>query len=153
MIRLNFPQYSFKVKHLSTNSHIFDTVRRKYVMLTPEEWVRQHVVQWLAEEKNVPKGLIAVESSLVLNSMSKRADIVVYENAGKPLLIVECKAPSVKIDQKVFDQVARYNMVHKANYLMVTNGFVSVFASINHQEPSYAFIPELPDYKTMYPGV
>ena len=122
MEQLNFKTYPFRFKNSENKIAIFDIIRKKFILLTPEEWVRQHVVWFLIEEKKYPKSLVNVEKVITLNGLTKRYDIVVYNKNGGIEILVECKAPSVKIDQTTFDQIARYNMVLNANYLMVTNG-------------------------------
>ncbi len=134
---------------MDDKSMIFDVVRKKFVRLTDEEWVRQNCISYLINEKLCPTSLIAVEKELTLHSMKRRTDIVVYDNKGMPLLIVECKAPSVKISPEVFDQAARYNLTLKVNYLMVTNGLQHYCCFIDHQKQSYAFVEEIPLYKDL----
>lgn len=141
---IRFAEYDFKVKHEGSQSFIFDSVRKRYVALTPEEWVRQHWLRYLIEEKKYPRSLIAVEMSLKLNTLSKRCDIVVYGNNGSPQLIVECKAVSVRILQNVFDQVARYNLSLKVKYLVVSNGKETFCCEIDFEKQSFIFLEELP---------
>ncbi len=143
---LNLPAFPYRIRHEGGQEEIFDTVRRKYVALTPEEWVRQHFVHFLVEVKNVPESLIVVEKSLVLNKMNKRADILVYGRKGEPLLMVECKAPSVKITQKSFDQVARYNISLRVPLLVVTNGLEHYCCLIDFRNASYSFLEDIPDF-------
>jgi type I site-specific restriction endonuclease len=119
------------------------------VLLTPEEWVRQHVLHYLHHEKGVPLGLMAVEQGIKLNGMQRRCDIVIYNTDGQPVMIVECKAPTVNITQDVFDQIARYNLVLKVGYLLVTNGIQHISSHINHDTSSYYFLPDIPDFATM----
>lgn len=144
MQELNFPHYSFKIKTRENKTVIFDIVRKKYVVLTPEEWVRQHVIHFLAEEKKYPLSLMAVEKQVMVNSLTRRTDIVVYNSQGEPSIIVECKASSVNITQETFDQIARYNLSLNADYLFVTNGLNHFYAVMDHQNQSYIFLPELP---------
>nr|WP_202406032.1 type I restriction enzyme HsdR N-terminal domain-containing protein [Hufsiella ginkgonis] len=140
------PQFPFRLKEESGTIFIFDEVRRKFLVLTPEEWVRQHFVQFLIRQKNYPKGLIGLEGGLKLNSLQKRSDIVLFNAAGNKTLLVECKAPSVKISQATFDQVARYNVVHQVSFLAVTNGLQHYFCEVDFGRRSYKFIEELPMY-------
>jgi hypothetical protein len=121
-------------------------LRKKNIVITPEEWVRQHFVQYLIGEKRYPKGLIKLEGGHQLHGHARRSDIVVYNSSGEKILLVECKAPAVKIDQTTFDQVARYNMVHKVRLLAVTNGLQHYFCRIAFESESYRFIAELPAY-------
>mgnify|MGYP001185120670 FL=1 len=122
MQKLNFPEYLFRFKNSENKVLIFDEIRKKFVALTPEEWVRQHVVKFLLEEKKYPKSYINVEKNIKINGLTKRYDIVVFNPDGSIFLLVECKAPEVSITQNVFDQIARYNLKLNAQYLMVTNG-------------------------------
>ena len=146
---LNLPAYPFKIQAGEQRSKIFDPVRKKYVALTPEEWVRQHFVQFLVNNKGCPASLIAIEQGLKLNKRNKRSDVVVYTTTGNPVLIVECKAPEVKISQEVFHQVAAYNMTLKVPLLVVTNGLQHYCCRIDHEQKTYAFLPDIPQWDTM----
>lgn len=141
---LNFPKYSFRLKNSENKPLVFDEIRKKFVVLTPEEWVRLHVVQFLLKEKNYPKSLINVEKQLKLNNITKRYDVVVFNNDGSIFLIVECKAPSVEITQLTFDQIARYNLALDAQYLMVTNGQTHYFCQMDFENKRYIFLKEIP---------
>ena len=145
-VALNLPPYQFKIKQENSCFYIFDEIRKKHLVLTPEEWVRQHLVQYLVLEKNSPRSLIKLEGGLKLNSLKKRTDVVVYNNEGAKILLIECKAPSVKITQKVFDQIARYNIVHKVPLLMVSNGLSHFYCEINFEKNSYQFVEDIPRY-------
>ena len=147
MQKLNFPQYTFRFKNSENKIAAFDEIRKKFIILTPEEWVRLHTVQYLISEKNYPKILINVEKQLKLGKRIKRYDVVVYDPNGEIHIIVECKAPSVKITQNTFDQIARYNMSLKANFLMVTNGLEHFFCMLDYENEKFNFLPELPSYK------
>ncbi|RDK87234.1 type I restriction enzyme HsdR N-terminal domain-containing protein [Marinirhabdus gelatinilytica] len=146
MLKLNFPGYSFRFKSNENKRFIFDEIRKKFMVLTPEEWVRQHVVQYLISEKKYPKSHINVEKQLLLNGTKKRYDVVVYNNNGSIEIIVECKAPSVKITQDTFDQIARYNLVTNASYLMVSNGIQHYFCQLDYSNERYIFLRQLPEY-------
>ena len=146
MESLNLPTYSFNIKFQEQRKYIFDTLRKKYVLLTPEEWVRQNFLKYLIEEKKYPASLISVEMEIKLNKLSKRCDAVIFNRNGKPFLIVECKATTVKIDQIVFEQIARYNMQLQVKYLIVTNGLKHYCCKIDFENQSYAFLKEIPDY-------
>ena len=146
MQNLNFPTYSFRLKNSENNTHIFDVIRKKFVVLHPEEWVRQHCVQYLIHEKKYPIALINVEKAVLINGLNKRYDIVVFNSDGSLCVVVECKAPNVKISQDTFDQMARYNRTLEANYLMVTNGINHYFCTMNHDLESYQFLESLPNY-------
>jgi len=146
MQALNFSDYDFRFKNSENKVYIFDVIRKKFVVLQPEEWVRQHVLQHLILEKKYPKSLINVEKQLTLGTIIKRYDIVIFEPDGKIALLVECKAPSIKIDQHVFDQTARYNMQLKAKYLMVTNGLQHYYCKMDYTEEKYRFLKAIPDF-------
>jgi hypothetical protein len=143
---LNLPPYPFKITKKEEQHFIFDEVRKKHLVLTPEEWVRQHFIHYLIVEKNFPRTLIQIEGGLNLNQQQKRTDIVIFNTAGERIMVIECKAPSVKISQGVFDQAARYNSVHKAKWLVVTNGLKHCYAQIDHIGSAFKFCEELPLY-------
>ncbi len=141
---LNLPHYSFKLKESSGKVQILDELRKRYVVLTPEEWVRQHIVQYLIQEKKYPSSLIAIEIGLKYNQLQKRADVLVYDRQGTPYILVECKAPEVKITQDVFHQIAVYNMSFKVKYLLVTNGMDHFICEMDYTANSYQFLKEIP---------
>ncbi|TRO65352.1 type I restriction enzyme HsdR N-terminal domain-containing protein [Christiangramia sabulilitoris] len=147
MQKLNFPSYSFRFKNNQNKVAVFDDLRKKFIILTPEEWVRQHCVQFLQKEKKYPLSHINVEKQLKIAGLVKRYDIVIFEPEGGIHIIVECKAPSVKITQDTFDQIARYNLSLRANYLMVTNGLEHFFCQLDYENENYIFLKELPEYK------
>ena len=149
METLNLPSYNFNIKLEGQRKVIFDSIRKKYVVLTPEEWVRQNFISYLVETKNDPKGLIAVEKKVDVNSMPQRSDIVLYNNKAIPVMIVECKASSVKISQDTFNQIARYNMKLRVPYLVVTNGLNHYCCHIDYEKNSFEFIPEIPEYEAV----
>jgi len=144
MQELNLPKYQFKLKEADGKIKIFDAFRKRYVVLTPEEWVRQNFLQYLITEKKYAASLIAVEAGLKYNELQKRADILVYDKQGSPFLLVECKAPEVKISQDVFDQVAGYNMSFKVTYLVVTNGMDHFCCKMDYEKNNYRFLEEIP---------
>lgn len=146
MEKLSFPEYNFKIKNDGQRTQIFDPFRKRYVALTPEEWVRQHILEFLVSEKGFPRGLMSVEESLKLHGQSKRADIVVYNNTGRPQMLVECKAPEVKLKQETFDQVARYNIVYQVPFLLISNGLEHYCCRLNLEEKTYFFLEEIPDF-------
>lgn len=146
MQKLNFQLYNFRFKNSENKVAIFDEIRKKFIILTPEEWVRQHVVRFLLEEKRYPKSLINVEKVLLVNGLRKRYDVVVFNPDGSIHILVECKAPEVKITQGTFDQIARYNMTMKSNFLMVSNGLNHYFCQMDYENEKYEFQSELPDY-------
>ncbi|MGO4818848.1 type I restriction enzyme HsdR N-terminal domain-containing protein [Flavobacterium sp. W22_SRS_FP1] len=146
MQKLNFYSYSFRFKNSENKVSIFDKIRKKFIILTPEEWVRQHVVQFLLEEKKYPISHINVEKVLKVNGLRKRYDIVVYNPDGSIYILIECKAPAIKIAQATFDQIARYNMTMNAQFLMVTNGLNHYFCKMDFENEKYQFLAELPNY-------
>ncbi|MEN8704474.1 MAG: type I restriction enzyme HsdR N-terminal domain-containing protein [Polaribacter sp.] len=146
MQKLNLPNINYKVKNSENKVLIFDNLRKKYLVLTPEEWVRQHFIHYLIDEKRYPVSLIALEKQLVINNRKKRTDILIFNKNGKPEIIVECKAPSIKITQDTFDQIARYNLKLKANYLIVTNGMQHFYCKMDFKNESYIFLKDVPSY-------
>ena len=145
---LNLPPYPFKITDDEGVLTIFDEIRKKNIIITPEEWVRQHFVQYLIQQKKYPKTLIKLEGGHKLYGKAKRSDIIIFNPDGQKMLMVECKAPSVKIDHKVFEQIARYNMVHKIALLAVTNGLEHYYCTIDFEKGSYLFIEDLPSYSS-----
>ncbi|SHJ91632.1 type I restriction enzyme HsdR N-terminal domain-containing protein [Pseudozobellia thermophila] len=143
---LNFAEYSFRFKNSENNLLIFDVIRKKFVVLQPEEWVRQHAVHYLLVEKNYPKSLINVEKQLTVNGLTKRYDIVVFHPNGDINVLIECKAPEVTIDQRTFDQIARYNSRLRADYLMVTNGLAHFYCQMDFESEKYTFLRDIPDF-------
>src|SRR5699024_1182882 len=146
LTNLNFPTYSFRLKNSENKTSIYDEIRKKFVHLTPEEWVRQHTLMFLREEKNHPKSLLNVEKQIKIHGTLKRYDIVGFKSDGSIRIIVECKAPSVKITQETFDQIARYNLKLKAEYLIVTNGLQHYFCQMDYEEKKYIFLRDIPNY-------
>lgn len=143
---LNLPPYPFKISDDNGQLTLFDEIRKKHIVITPEEWVRQHFVQYLINQKKYPKTLIKLEGGLRLHGMAKRTDIVVFNTTGDKILMIECKAPAVAINQKVFDQIARYNMTHRIALLAVSNGLQHYYCQIDFENQAYKFISELPAY-------
>lgn len=146
MLSLNLPTFATKVKEKDGKHVIFDPVRRKFVALTPEEWVRQHFVNYLITQKGYPKELLANEVPLKLNGTSKRCDTVAYNRFLAPLMIVEYKAPTIEITNAVFDQIVRYNMVLHVRYLAVSNGISHFCCKINYENLTYSFLEGIPEY-------
>ena len=146
MQKLNLPTCTFNIKSNENKKFIFDIIRKKYFVLTPEEWVRQHFIHFLIHRKKYPISLIAVEKQLRINQQKKRTDILVFNTLGTPQIIVECKAPSIKITQKSFDQIARYNLKLNAKYLIVSNGLRHYFCEMDFKNETYVFLKEIPDY-------
>ena len=149
MFELNLPPFDVKISSEGEKKRIFDVIRRRYVALTPEEWVRQHFVHFLAAEKDYPLTLMANEVQLKLNGMSRRCDTVVYDRTLTPRVIVEYKAPSVEITQKVFDQISRYNRVLRVDYLIVSNGLTHYCCRIDYASQGYTFLPDIPTYEEL----
>jgi hypothetical protein len=150
MEKLNFPYYEFRISHSADNKLlIFDLLRKKEVLLTPEEWVRQHVIRFLIDDRHFPPSLISVEAGFKVNRLSRRYDIVVYNREGNPLVLIECKSPNVPIKQKTFDQVAAYNLTIKAKFLLVSNGQKHYFASFDPHLKEFQFQPEIPFYEQL----
>lgn len=146
MHTLNLPKYEFKLREGNT-IHIFDSIRKKYVVLTPEEWVRQNFLTYLVSEKNYPKTLIKIEHIIKVNKTQKRCDAVVYNSAKQPRMIIEFKKPGIKIDQTVFDQIARYNIALSVKYLMISNGLQHYCCCVESENQSCRFLDQIPDYK------
>lgn len=146
MQELNLPKYSLKFKSKNGKVYIFDSIRKKYLVNTPEEWVRQNFIQFLILEKNYPASLMAVEMGIDLLNTKKRCDIVLYNTKGLPSIVVECKAPSVKISQDAFDQIARYNLSLNSKFLIVTNGLQHYICVMDHENKCYHFLKEIPNY-------
>ncbi len=149
MQQLHFPPYNFTLKNRENKPYIFDRIRKKYISLTPEEWVRQHVIMFLLETHKYPKSLINVEKEFLVNGTKKRYDLVVFYPNGDIFLLVECKAPKVAITQNTFDQIARYNLKMNATYLMVTNGLDHYYCQMDYVSQQYHFLKELPAYKNI----
>jgi predicted type IV restriction endonuclease len=146
---LNLPQYSFKITGDEKSEMIFDPIRKKYVKLTEEEWVRQNFLQYLIREGKYSPGLIGVEVAFPFNRMKRRIDILIHDRTGKPVMIVECKSPDITIDDKVFDQIVNYNMEFKVPYIVVTNGLVHYICRMNHEEKSWEFLNVIPLFEDL----
>lgn len=147
MQKLNFPQFEYRFKSTENKVSIFDVIRKKFIILQPEEWVRQHCVHYLINEKNYPKSLINVEKELNINGLKKRYDIVIFNSDGSILLIVECKSYDITINQDTFDQIARYNLALNAEFLMVTNGINHYYCQMDTEAERYQFLRDIPNYK------
>lgn len=149
MYSLNLPTYDANIRKNKNGFEIYDPLRRKYIALTPEEWVRQHFVNYLITEKNYPASLMANEAGIKLNSLTRRCDTVVYNKLLEPLMIIEYKESNVAITQKVFDQVVRYNNVLKVSYIVVSNGIRHYCCRIDYENQSYDYLTEIPDYQNL----
>ena len=146
MQKLNLPDFNFRIKTEHGKQYIFDPIRKRFVLLTPEEWLRQHFMQYLRSEKNYPESLMAVEKMIIVNGKQRRFDLLVYTRNGQPLLIAEFKAPNIKITQQTFDQVVRYNMVLRVEKVVVSNGMQHFACQIDYQNNSYYYLKEVPEF-------
>ena len=149
MQSLNLPPYDTKIVTENGKHRIFDILRKSYVALTPEEWVRQHFIHYLVTSKEYPASLMANETAISLNNIKLRCDTVVYDKNLTPRAIIEYKAPGVTINKNTFSQIARYNLVLKVDYLIVSNGLKHYCCKMNYSTNSYTFLQEIPDYKTI----
>ena len=149
MYTLNLPNYDVKIRKTNNGTEIFDALRKKFLILTPEEWVRQHFTNYLITAKGYPQTLMANEAAIKLNSLTRRCDTIIYNNMLEPVAICEYKNPEIEITQDTFDQIVRYNIVLKVNYLIVSNGINHYCCKINYDRMDYQFIAEIPDYKTI----
>ena len=149
MQELNLPRYEISVKRNGERLTIFDFLRRRHVALTPEEWVRQHFVHFLVEHKDYPKGLLANEVELSVGEKNLRCDSILYDPSLKPRMIVEYKAPSVVVTQKVFQQIATYNLLLHVDYLVVSNGLTHYCVKMDYDNQKYLFLDDIPDYKNL----
>ncbi len=147
-IQLNLPSYTSKIIQKANKLYIFDELRKRDLVLTPEEWVRQHWVHYLYTHKGYPKALMQIEGGLKLNTLRKRSDLLVFNNNGEKILLAEFKAPTVKITERAFYQIANYNSVHKIPLLLVSNGLVHYYCRIDFNNNKFEFIPELPNYSS-----
>ena len=146
MQKLNLPEYNFRIKMEEDKTFIFDPIRKKFVVLTPEEWVRQNFIQYLKTEKKYPESLMSVEKQIMVNHNQRRFDLLIYLRNGQPHLIAEFKAPNVKITQDTFDQVVRYNMSLRVERVVVSNGLQHFACEIDYVKQSYSYLPEIPDF-------
>ena len=147
MYELNLPKYGIKIANENGHQTIFDVLRRKYVALTPEEWVRQHFVHYLIEHKGYPQSLMVHEIQLAIGNKQMRCDSVLYDRSLKPRMIIEYKAPTVNITQKVFDQITIYNMLLHVDYLVVSNGIKHYCCRMDYENQKYLFLDDIPNYQ------
>ncbi len=146
-MKLNLPEYRFKMRINSMGkSEIFDDFRKKYVIVTPEEWVRQNFLQYLKETKKYPSSLIAVEKGIRVNNMQKRFDAVVYNRNGNPIMLIEFKSPEIKISQKVMEQISIYNINLNVNYLIVSNGLTHYCCKVDKKTETFEFLTDIPNF-------
>ena len=149
MTRLNLTPFEIKLRGTKAQPQIFDILRKKYIALTPEEWVRQHFVHFLVEHKGYPAALMANEIQLKVGEKTLRADSVLYSRDLKPRMIIEYKAPHIPITQKVFDQISIYNMLLHVDYLVVSNGLQHYICKMDYNDKKYLFLEDIPDYKEL----
>ncbi len=149
MDTLNLPQYEIRVAEREGKRMILDILRRKYVALTPEEWVRQHFVHFLCDHKGYPSAYLANEVELKVGNKKLRCDTVLYDSTLRPKMIIEYKAPSIKLTEKVFDQITAYNLLLKVDYLIISNGIQHYCCRMNYDAHTYEFVPEIPDYSQL----
>ena len=149
MFRLNLPPYPIKIQEKGEKRQIFDFLRRKWVALTPEEWVRQHFTHFLVEHKNYPQTLLANEVELRIGEKRLRCDTLLYNKELRPRMIIEYKAPTIQIQQKTFDQISVYNLLLKVDYLIVSNGLRHYCCKMDYERQSYQFLEDIPDYETI----
>ena len=147
MDKLNLPEYDFRIRSDDGKQMIFDSIRKKFVALTPEEWVRQNFIEFLKKEKKYPETLMSVEKQIMVNGNQRRFDLLIYRRGGQAHLIAEFKAPSVKIAQDTFDQVVRYNMALRVEKVIVSNGLQHFACQIDYTNNSYAFLREIPEFR------
>lgn len=149
MKELNLPPYSFKITGEAGSEMIFDPIRKKYVRLTEEEWVRQNFAQYLINVGKYPPGLMSIEVMFTMNKLKKRIDILIHDRTGQPVLIVECKAPDIQLNDEVFDQIVIYNMEFTVPYIIVTNGLDHYVCKIDHENKKYDFLHVIPLYEDL----
>ena len=149
MFRLNLPQYEIKIGEKNGKRTIFDFLRRKYVTLTPEEWVRQHFTHYLTDHKGYPKGLMGNEVELHVGEKRLRCDTILYNKQGQPQMIIEYKAPTIQIQQKTFDQISVYNLLLHVDYLIVSNGLQHYCCKMDYDSQKYLFLKEIPNYQNL----
>lgn len=149
MIKLNFPSSDLRIREVNNRKEIFDPLRKKFVLLTDEEWVRQNLISYLATDRKVPLSMMASERGLLVNNMPKRFDLLIFSTDGNPLMIIECKAPHVSVDEEVFYQAARYNITLQVEYLLITNGMEHHCIKINYNTGETKFLKEIPLYSEL----
>lgn len=149
MQQLNLPPFEYKIREIEGKPAIFDILRKKYIILTPEEWVRQHFIHFLISHYRYPRSLIKIESGHKYNQLQKRTDIMVYDRTGNVFLLIECKAADTPVSQKTFEQVARYNIPLKAPYIAVTNGLTHFICHVDHEKKAYRFLQDFPPFEAV----
>ncbi|HSH19369.1 MAG TPA: type I restriction enzyme HsdR N-terminal domain-containing protein [Draconibacterium sp.] len=146
MEKLNLPEYAFRTKKEEGKPFIFDVIRKKFVVLTPEEWVRQNFIWYLKTDKKYPESLMTVEKQIMVNNNPRRFDLLIYTRNGQPHLIAEFKAPNIQITQETFNQVVRYNMALRVERVVVSNGLQHFACEIDYVKNSYSYLPEIPEF-------
>lgn len=146
MLNINLPAFNIKIKEEDQKQYVFDQLRKRYVVLTPEEWIRQHFIHYLTAYKHYPQQLLGNEISLKINHMQRRCDSILYDKQARPKMIIEYKAPDIKITAKTFHQICSYNLVLQVDYLIVSNGINHYCCKMNYEKHSYEFLKEVPDY-------
>ena len=149
MFRLNLPEYEIKIGEKDGKRTIFDFLRRKYVALTPEEWVRQHFTHYLVEHKGYPQGLLGNEIELRIGGKRLRCDSLLYNKVMQPQMIIEYKAPTIQLQQKTFDQISVYNLLLHVDYLIVSNGLQHLCCKMDYEHQKYLFLKDIPDYENL----
>ena len=145
-IKLKLPEPKFKIKSVNNIIQVFDQVRKKFIVFTPEERVRQYLIYFLNIERSYPFGLMKLEQKLYYNKMLCRADVLIYNNKGEPVMLIECKAPHIKLSQNIFDQIAKYNYVLKVPYLLISNGVQHFCCHIDYTTDSISFLQDIPSF-------
>lgn len=146
MDKLIFPPFDFRIKKINGKNSIFDIIRKKYIFLTPEEWIRQHLIHFLINQMKYPKSLFSVEDGMKVNKMIKRSDVVIYNRSGEIFLVIECKSAKVKLNQKTMNQLSVYNQHYKANYLALTNGLQVYICKMDYNSKNFEFLNQFPDF-------
>ncbi len=149
MWQLNLPEYKFRIKIHNNKQLIFDTIRKKFVALTPEEYVRQHFIRFLIEQRSYPESKIAIEKEININGLKKRCDAVIYNTTFTPIMIIEFKAPTIKLGQDTFDQAATYNSKLNVGYLIISNGMEHFACVVDNQQSKYQFLADIPYYNSL----
>ena len=149
MQQLNLPTYPIKTRQTGDKTEVFDPIRKRYVVLTPEEWVRQQFIRYLINEKKYPETLISIEKGIKVNQMFKRFDAVISDQTGAPVVLIEFKSPNVRISQKTFEQVATYNIRLRVQYLIVSNGLKHYCCSVDHEKETFSFLDDIPDFRVL----
>ncbi|HEY9559880.1 MAG TPA: type I restriction enzyme HsdR N-terminal domain-containing protein [Anseongella sp.] len=146
LVQLDFPPYPFRLQEQEGKLYIFDPLRKKYLVCTPEEWVRQHLVQYMTRTRRYPRSLVQIEGGLSVNERKRRSDVLFFDPQGKEYLLAECKSPNVTLSNSVFEQAALYNTRHQAKYLLITNGLRHFCCQIDHINRSYRFLEDIPSF-------